>query len=206
MAGYDNSVVTSVRRKTSGGFETPVYLGSEQRFVKALLNSHNNNLEEQFLLGIDCLKVEWEDNSIKYITKHFYDGQNSGTGYYILFSADYTDSLVGADFYFDNDILYMPTESEGMYRVVEYPASTDPLSFVGDDAEMYQYDSSGEILLINPSFRTIRRDVLCFRTDITSTSDTQIASDILISEKLTSLKYSADGVKKTTREVITNYL
>ena len=39
---YTQSVVTEIRRKTSGAFETPVKLGVEQGFVSSLLNSHNN--------------------------------------------------------------------------------------------------------------------------------------------------------------------
>ena len=65
---YKAEVVRYLRKKTNGGYtEAPTYLGSEQKFVGALRNSNDNNLEEQFLLGTDCLTTEWEDNGNSYI-------------------------------------------------------------------------------------------------------------------------------------------
>ena len=67
---YKAEVVRYLRKKTNGGYtEAPTYLGSEQKFVGALRNSNDNNLEEQFLLGTDCLTTEWEDNGNSYIRK-----------------------------------------------------------------------------------------------------------------------------------------
>ena len=103
---YTQSVIKEIRQKTPTGFSGPIMLGPEQKYVSALLNSHNNNLEEQFILGLDCLTVSWEDDGVKYTTKKFFDGNTatvSENGYYILFIKDNTNAVTPADFYFDEN-------------------------------------------------------------------------------------------------------
>ena len=51
--GHEAEVIRYLKRKSSSGFESPTYLGAEQRFVSALRNSSVNNLEEQYILGTD---------------------------------------------------------------------------------------------------------------------------------------------------------
>lgn len=91
MASFD--IVKELTRKgTNGDFETPVPIGTEQKFVSPLLNSQNNNLEEQSLLGVDCVTTIWEetvdDVTIVKTVKKFYnaaDGAAVPNKFYILF-------------------------------------------------------------------------------------------------------------------------
>jgi hypothetical protein len=76
MAGQikNYQVIKEIRRKDAeGNFEEPVKISVDQKFVGSLLNSHNNNLEEQAILGVDCLDIEWQDDNVGYITKRFVD-------------------------------------------------------------------------------------------------------------------------------------
>lgn len=203
---YTQSIVTEIRRKTSGGFETPVKLGANQRFVGALLNSHNNNLEEQSILGVDCLETSWSVNDVDYVTKKFYNGDLtsvSNNGYYILFITDYTNSEATADYYFEDGGIYFPVyETSGM----RFNANQDgSLALLGDKQEIYLFDEDGQSLKVNPSFRVMRKEVLCLRTDLSNTSDEQSSSDVLISEKVITRKISDDG-KIFTKTAITNHL
>ena len=202
------SIVKEIRRKASSGdFETPVKIGAEQRFVGALLNSHNNNLEEQSILGNDCLTVSWEDaNKVKYITKKFYNGDLSSVssnGYYILFISDYSESEVTAEFYFEEQGLYLPEYDTSK---ASFQQSGDSIALVGDEPDIYSFDENTGALKINPPFRLFKKEILCLRTNISNTSDTQdISDDILISEKVTVKRFSDDG-KIYTKEAITNHL
>lgn len=203
---YTQSIVTEIRRKTSGGFETPVKLGADQRFVSALLNSHNNNLEEQSILGVDCLETSWSVNDIDYVTKKFYNGDLtsvSNNGYYILFITDYTNSEATADYYFENDGIYFPVyETSG----ASFNENSDgSFALLCDKREIYSFDEDGQSLKVNPSFRVMRKEVLCLRTDLSNTSDEQSNSDVLISEKVIARSISDDG-KTFTRTIITNHL
>lgn len=205
---YENSVLTEVRRKTSGGFETPVKLGSEQRFVSALLNTHNNNLEEQSIMGLDNLQISWGDDTtkIQYITTKFYNGDItsvSSNGYYILFVTDYSESEATADFFFDGIGLCLPEAADsGASFQLESDGS---YSLLMDEPELYSFDEDEQVLKINPSFRVIRKEVLCLRKDLSDVSDEQISSDIVISEKIIAKKTDDNG-KTFCRTAIVNKL
>jgi hypothetical protein len=45
---YTQTIVTEIRRKTNGEFETPVSIGAKQKYIGALLNSHNNMEQNLF--------------------------------------------------------------------------------------------------------------------------------------------------------------
>lgn len=205
---YENSVLTEVRRKTSGGFETPVKLGSEQRFVSALLNTHNNNLEEQSIMGLDNLQVTWDDEitKVKYTTTKFYNGDISSVssnGYYVLFVSDYSESEVTADFYFAGVGMYLPEEdiSSAKFQL----EGDGSYSLLMDEPSMYTFEEDTQALKINPSFRVMRREVLCLRKDLANTSDERISSDIIVSEKTIAKKIDDNG-KVYFRTAIVNKL
>ena len=51
-------VIRKIKQKTSNGFSEDVYLGAYPQYVGALRQSHNENLEEQYILGTDCIVTE----------------------------------------------------------------------------------------------------------------------------------------------------
>ena len=73
-------VVRFFRRKSSTGYDSPTYLGAEQRFVGALRNSGVNNLEEQYILGTDTYTEKYTDsdgNSVVEVSYHINDSAHS---------------------------------------------------------------------------------------------------------------------------------
>ena len=191
---YTQSVIKEIRQKTPTGFSGPIYIGPEQRFVSALLNSHNNNLEEQFILGVDCLTTTWEENEIKYTTKKFFNGNLgdvSNKGYYILFIKEYDHSSTGSDFYFDGEKICFPEYNIGSasYEEIE---QTEDYFLKCNNPEMYNYDEDNELFLISPTTGNIlREEILCLRTNLSNTSDRQSDMDILISKKIVTQKIDA---------------
>lgn len=203
-----HAIIKEVRQKEStGDFTPPISLGAEQRFISASLNSHNNNLEEQIILGTDCQSVFWEEETeeqglLQYMTKKFYNGDLStlsNDGYYILFSVNYTEAKTSTNFFFENNGLYLPE--------YEYSqANFDQSSVLFDDSAIYSFDEENGILKINPQYRLLEREVLCLRTEISNTSDNQINSDIVISEKLITQKIDDETNKIYVQESIINHL
>lgn len=202
------SVIKELRQKTSSGFSTPVKIGSEQKYVGTLLNSNNNNLEEQSILGVDCLTTIWEDSNIKYTTKKFFDGNPShisADGYYILFIKEYSGSSTGTDFYFDGDNVYFPEVGVGGASFVQVSGSNYELECNRQD--LYVFDNVTGALKINPELSNIiREEVLCLRTNISDMSDTiNNLTDVLISKKTVTQTTDIQD-KIHIQETIENYL
>jgi hypothetical protein len=90
-------VIKQIKTKSNDSFSSPIYLGAEQRFVGALRGSNVDNLEEQYIIGVDCVtKEEWDDTNHKHtITKEFRKSDQS-TNYYKLvieYGAEQNSSL-----------------------------------------------------------------------------------------------------------------
>lgn len=203
------SVIKELRQKTPSGFSSPVKIGAEQRYISALLNSHNNNLEEQLILGVDCLTISWEENDVKYTTKKFYDGTHvTDNHYYILFIEEYDTSSTGSEFYFYRDTLRLPEFEEGRATFEEIPGDTENyyLNCNGEGLIEGLYSTDGTSFKITPEISgVIKKETLCLRTNVASTSDQQISSDIKIAEKTTTIEIDSQN-KIRTQEIITNYL
>lgn len=91
--------IKQLKIKNTDGFSAPVYLGAEQRFIGALRNSSLDNLEEQYLLGVDCITTEyWQSAGTHITTKEFYDGNESTSNYYKLEIVEYPEAVVSTDF------------------------------------------------------------------------------------------------------------
>ena len=213
MAGQikNYQVIKEIRRKDAeGNFEEPVKISVDQKFVGSLLNSHNNNLEEQAILGVDCLDIEWQDDNVGYITRRFVDAQHteeiSDDGYYILFIEDYSNTSQFADFYFEGTTLHIP-----IYDTSGARYSTEGNALIAEKPDIFFFESleaDPTALIIRPA-RVLKRELLCFRPDKTRTEETYIDDlDIKISEKLTIQKVKVDGQSTRTynQSSITNYL
>lgn len=196
-----NNVVTTLKQKINGSFTTPTYFSTQQRYVKGLLNSHNNNLEEQSILGVDCITISWTDlNNIKYITKKFYDENNfSESGYYILFEEDYSNATNIGGYYIENNTFHFP-ESEN----IKYIEGTDYIELI-DASNTYSIEDYK--LIINP-FTTeimVGKSILCYRTNLQSNSDIILPNDdLIVSVKIKSIIYQDEKI--ISREIITNNL
>jgi hypothetical protein len=211
---YTQTIVTEIRRKTNGEFESPVSIGAKQKYIGALLNSHNNNLEEQFILGVDCSEITWSDeNLIKHCTRKYYSGELSEVsplGYYIVFETDYTTTKAN-EFYFDEDnAMYLPDYELSKADFEALTSSEDSnYRLTLDDGSVYSFvaneDDDNYTLRVDPPIKIMKTIDLCFRTDTSDESDEQIESDILIAKKIITVK-NLENNKKLTETKIVNYL
>ena len=200
------SVIKEIRQRTPSGFDSPVKIGSEQKYISTLLNSHNNNLEEQSILGVDCQTITWEDNNIKYITKKFFNGNLSSVssdGYYILFVTDYGSSGTGTDFYFDDDKLCLPNYEIGGASFEQIQGTEDYILRC-NNSNIYSFDENDSVKITPSSGEVMREETLCFRVDILNVSDEKINSDIMISKKTVTKTVVQNKI--CVQESIENYL
>lgn len=202
---YTGEVIKYLRRKGSSGFEPISYLGSEQRFVGALRNSNDNNLEEQFALGTDTYTEMYEDEDGNHIIKKSFcitNMQNpsstdidSRTDYYKVVTTIYNNEHGNVDYRFDADSLIFSNRFDDVAfgDGVIYP-DIDSLYLLDDET----FSWYNETLRIEPhGFYTTRKDELFFVK--------QGEPDLLVLTKITSKKIDVDG-KIIVRKQIINAL
>ena len=100
------NVLKYLKRKKSGKYEAPVYIGAEQRFVGALRGTNNNNLEEQNILGFDCITTSYWEGTTFCEKREFHDGTKTNE-FYILESRSYN---VASDSQFLNENIQFATD------------------------------------------------------------------------------------------------
>ena len=155
---YTIDVVKFIRQKTISNFESPVYFGTEQRFVGALPNSNNNNLEEQFLLGTDTYTEVYSDTDGNQIIEKSFKKDGEDTNYYKLVSIIYASGQQhNEDFYFDNDAVHILDKDD----IIVY---TDPeLDFEDDSFIAFNIQEGQTSLSILPNtLSTTRMDTLYY--------------------------------------------
>ena len=138
----NNFFIKQIRQKDGSTFSSPINLGADQRYVGALRKSHNDNLEEQSILGVDCITTEMKDGTTTVIRKEFHDGTQS-TDYYILTTYIYNDV---ADSYVDGKNLILPKLSSSLVVDTNLSITTNEMS-------------------LSSSFKITRKDILSYKDD-----------------------------------------
>lgn len=200
-------VIRYIKQKLDdGGFDSPLYLGSETRFVSSMRGTNLNNLEEQLLIGCDTITEEWidEDGNTR-ISKKFQDSSIS-FGYYRLDSIIYSkENISSSDFFIEKDetneslVLYLPddiTEQEISSELRGETTETVNYNiFYANNIDTYAIGNN--TLSVSPSSGfLIRKDILYFIS--------AEATSVVI-EKETTQGYTAQG-KKILKEKIYNHL
>ena len=197
--GHEAEVIRYLRRKSSSGFESPTYLGAEQRFVGALRNSNVNNLEEQYILGTDTYSetyVDEQGNKIVETSYHINDTIHSLTDYYKIISTTYTNEIINEDFFFDNNSLKLPNDS-----VLFGDGSTshpNKNELYGESNKIFAIDNS-EMKIYPSSYTTIKKEELHYISN-------NGATDLLVLTKIIGKRYEDDGKREIIRESITNHI
>ena len=197
--GHEAEVIRYLRRKSSSGFESPTYLGAEQRFVGALRNSNVNNLEEQYILGTDTYSetyVDEQGNKIVETSYHINDTIHSLTDYYKIISTTYTNEIINEDFFFDNYCLQLPNDS-----VLFGDGSTshpNENELYGESNKIFAIDNS-EMKIYPSSYTTIKKEELHYISN-------NGATDLLVLTKIIGKRYEDDGKREIIRESITNHI
>lgn len=164
MANNKSDVVRYFKRKVDGGYaESPTYFGAKQEFVTALRNSINNNLEEQYLLGTDCLTTTWEDEDgniriLKeyYIQPNDYEEQpDDNLESYRISSIIYKDSPTIENYIFGEDDFISETDD------LSFNNEVNALSFDKEKYGTYSYaEDNSEVSVTSKGFLTSREDTL----------------------------------------------
>ena len=199
--GHEAEVIRYLRRKSSSGFESPTYLGAEQRFVGALRNSSVNNLEEQYILGTDTYietYVDAQGNKIVETSYHINDAIHSLTDYYKIISTTYTNGIINEDFFFDNDSLKLLNDSQVVLfgdGSTFYPNDNE---LYGESNKIFAIDNS-EMKIYPSSYTTIKKEELHYISN-------NGATDLLVLTKTTGKRYEDDGKREIIIESITNHI
>lgn len=199
--GYEAEVIRYLRRKSSSGFESPTYLGAEQRFVGALRNSSVNNLEEQYILGTDTYSetyVDAQGNKVVETSYHINDAAHSITDYYKIISITYSNGTINEDFFFDNNSLKLPNDSQVVLfgdGSTLYPNENE---LYGESSKTFAIDNS-EMRIYPSSYTTIQKEELHYISN-------NGATDLLVLTKIIGKKYEDDGKREIIRESITNHI
>ena len=197
------NVLKYLRRKKSGAYETPVYIGAEQRFVSALRGTNNNNLEEQSILGFDCITTSYWEGTTFCEKKEFHDGTKTNE-FYILESRIYN---VASDSQFLNENIQFATdkiyfEQNGVLLTIE---SNDAFfenagSSSGTIAIPQKIGNNGASTiseiesLATEDFRKTREDILYYKNKNNTLIEVSIK---------TSYEKELNGVT-TTKSIVTN--
>lgn len=139
-------------------YSSPVYLGAYPQYVSALRQSHNANLEEQLILGTDCITTEtWgleNEAMVHSIVKEFHDGKQS-TDYYKLTIKIYDEV---SDFNVNESILVLGSDNDT-------PTTSNTSNFSLKIEILSYINSNGEEIKI--STKTTTKDYSIDNTVIT---------------------------------------
>ena len=149
----NHDVISSFKRKNDSNGYDDYPLSPEQRFVKALRKSNNNNLEDQFLMGVDNIITAWEENDVQREVIEYRSTEDKlETDYYILDSYKYTrqedmDTNVcveGDDLVFDNRLCNVAVVDEALVdnqgnNFMVYDPSTGSLNLAVDYVMFREY-------------------------------------------------------------------
>ena len=193
VSDYTKDVVKYFRQKTLGGFADPIYLGAEQRFIGALPNSNNNNIEEQFLLGTDTYTEFYLDAEGNQVIEKSFKKDGADTDYYKLVSVIYSpEHQHNDDFYFDGDTAYLADKNDTTTYV------EPELDFNDDSFVIFNIEQGKTSLSILPNTFTSSRVDSLYYIDGSGNS-------VLVAIKTTSKKILTDG-KEVVKETVEDKL
>lgn len=86
----ETQVLTRLRERTSTGFDSPVLIGSAARLISGVRGTTVNNIEENFLLGCDCITTRktLSDGTLK--IRQEFRSDNVNENYYYIITFHYT--------------------------------------------------------------------------------------------------------------------
>ena len=192
MPNTDN-IVTQVRRKNTSGFDAPFFIGSSAKYVTGVRGSNVNNIEENFLLGTDCIttKEELSNGTIHTIIE--YRDDNTDSNYYILESYQYqSDDFIFDTHYFTStgETFKIPNDaSDNIYQNE---------TLIGVDINAYSFSNDDETLVAVNNIPVACEQTLKFVNDE--------GTLVIVARKYIYSKYYADGGKVIQKQVIQNLL
>ena len=145
---FNENVISKLSKKSSTGFDTPYPIGTDAKYISGVRGTHVNNIEEQFLIGFDCITTtEILEDGTEFVVQEFRDDTVTQE-YYIIETHNFANFEVAKHFLKKN-ALYLPGDlADNKFTSDDQPAGAGSVSFVGIDTSVYSFSDDGSTLQI----------------------------------------------------------
>ena len=199
---FNENVISKLSKKSSTGFDTPYPIGTDAKYISGVRGTHVNNIEEQFLIGFDCITTtEILDDGTEFVIQEFRDDTVTQE-YYIIETHNFAN-FEAAKHFLKKNALYLPGDlADNKFTSDDQPAGAGSVSFVGIDTSVYSFSDDGSTLQIIAQQKAdapvVSLSVLKYQSKI-GTDPIKVAEKIL---------YAAEDIsgKVVQKQIIKNLL
>lgn len=145
---FNENVISKLSKKSSTGFDTPYPIGTDAKYISGVRGTHVNNIEEQFLIGFDCITTtEILEDGTEFVIQEFRD-DTVIQEYYIIETHNFAN-FEAAKHFLKKNALYLPGDlADNKFTSDDQPAGAGSVSFVGIDTSVYSFSDDGSTLQI----------------------------------------------------------
>ena len=199
---FNENVISKLSKKSSTGFDTPYPIGTDAKYISGVRGTHVNNIEEQFLIGFDCITTtEILEDGTEFVIQEFRDDTVTQE-YYIIETHNFAN-FDAAKHFLKKNALYLPGDlADNKFTSDDQPAGAGSVSFVGIDTSVYSFSDDGSTLQIIAQQKAdapvVSLSVLKYQS-IIGTAPVNVAEKIL---------YAAEDIsgKVVQKQIIKNLL
>ena len=199
---FNENVISKLSKKSSTGFDTPYPIGTDAKYISGVRGTHVNNIEEQFLIGFDCITTtKILEDGTEFVVQEFRDDTVTQE-YYIIETHNFAN-FEKAKHFLKKNALYLPGDlKDNKFTSDDQPAGAGSVTFVGANTEVYSFSADGSTLQIIAQQRTdapvVSLSVLKYQSKI-GTDPIDVAEKIL---------YAAEDIsgKVVQKQIIKNLL
>ena len=145
---FNENVISKLSKKNSTDFDTPYPIGTDAKYISGVRGTHVNNIEEQFLIGFDCITTtEILEDGTEFVIQEFRDDTVTQE-YYIIETHNFAN-FETAKHFLKKNALYLPGDlADNKFTSDDQPAGAGSVSFVGIDTSVYSFSDDGSTLQI----------------------------------------------------------
>ena len=145
---FNENVISKLSKKSSTGFDTPYPIGTDAKYISGVRGTHVNNIEEQFLIGFDCITTtEILEDGTEFVVQEFRDDTVTQE-YYIIETHNFAN-FETAKHFLKKNALYLPGDlADNKFTSDDQPAGAGSVTFVGVNTEVYSFSDDGSTLQI----------------------------------------------------------
>ena len=145
---FNENVISKLSKKSSTGFDTPYPIGTDAKYISGVRGTHVNNIEEQFLIGFDCITTtEILEDGTEFVIQEFRDDTVTQE-YYIIETHNFAN-FEAAKHFLKKNALYLPGDlADNKFTSDDQPAGAGSVTFVGVDTAVYSFSADGSTLQI----------------------------------------------------------
>ena len=199
---FNENVISKLSKKNSTGFDIPYPIGTDAKYISGVRGTHVNNIEEQFLIGFDCITTtEILEDGTEFVVQEFRDDTVTQE-YYIIETHNFAN-FEAAKHFLKKNALYLPGDlADNKFTSDDQPAGAGSVSFVGIDTSVYSFSDDGSTLQIIAQQKAdapvVSLSVLKYQSKI-GTDPIDVAEKIL---------YAAEDIsgKVVQKQIIKNFL